>query len=184
MPRKQQPTTPRPLRGVWIAQYQIDDCPVAIAVDSHRRVVGEIVLHPPLREGDVKDTLTQLLDAVDPVGHERTLDAKQTRATIRVRVWTDVEGYTAAEVEADGVGGEAGIIGRPFSVSVRSVADVAALGHALIRAAAPAKGAAPEITLDEWLAADRAGTAPKGLDGGMSRVRARQKPKDDPGAGQ
>ena len=57
-----------------------------------------------------------------------------TDTTIRVRVWTS-DGYTTVDVEGSRVGDDAGV-GRPFQISVRSISDVAALGHALIRAAA------------------------------------------------
>jgi hypothetical protein len=54
-------------RGVWVAQYLIDGHPVAIAVDSERRIVGSIVLHPRLVPAEIKRYLAELLDTVDPV---------------------------------------------------------------------------------------------------------------------
>jgi hypothetical protein len=59
-------TQPRSPRGIWRALYDQDGYPVIIAVDSRGRKVAEIVLMRGLNPSDVRRTLTEILDAVDP----------------------------------------------------------------------------------------------------------------------
>lgn len=54
-------------RGIYRAPHLRDGAPLIIAIDSRSRLVAGIALHRGLSPSGVRRTLTEILDAVDPV---------------------------------------------------------------------------------------------------------------------
>jgi hypothetical protein len=55
-------------RGVWVAPYTTDGCPVFVAITGTGDYLTSVVLRPGVRRADVIAMLRQRLDSFDPPG--------------------------------------------------------------------------------------------------------------------
>lgn len=54
-------------RGIWKGYHKRDGHPTTIAVDRHKQLLAEIVMHPQVDRAWVRRVLSELLEMVDPM---------------------------------------------------------------------------------------------------------------------